>query len=103
MITLLTGSWRRPPKCLGVDRSTGRDFRDANAARSKSFDKAPRELEQEGAREALPAPPLPIDDPEVQKKIRAISKEEPMVFIARTGISVAQIKVLSIDQIRRFI
>jgi hypothetical protein len=75
---------------------------DYQQGRNARFEKAPRELESEGAREALPAPPRPIDDPEVQKKIRAIAgNEAPLAFIARTGIAVSQIRTMSVDQILR--
>ena len=104
MIKLFTGSWRLPPRGLGKKLfGEDRDFRDANAACAQSFDKAPRELEREGAREALPAPPLPIDDPEVKSKIRSFTDLDPKAFVARTGLAVSQIKAMSEKQIRDFL
>jgi len=68
-----------------------------------SCEKAPRAMEREGARERVLAP-LPIDDPEVRKKIRAVAGDvAPQLFLVRTGLAVSQVKVMSVDQIRKWV
>lgn len=79
------------------------DRADANAALLDSFEKAPAEMEREGVKEPQRIP-LAIEAPEVLAKIRSLAgAEAPMAFIARTGISVAQIKAMTVEEIQKWL
>jgi len=90
-------------KIFGTRFFEAPDHVGANAAVSDSFDKAPADMEREGAKEPQRIP-LSIEDPEVLAKIRSIAgKMEPMEFIARTGMAVSQIKTLSVEEIQEWL